>query len=86
MLVKDRTVALEEVVKVRYLFQIGRDVRVIPREVHIIELDIYDVLDFATRGAELARILSAAAPAGVSQSMAAASGAIRYSQRRENDA
>jgi hypothetical protein len=45
VLVQHRAVVLQEVVQVRHLLEIGRDVRVVPCEMDVVENDVDDVLD-----------------------------------------
>jgi len=42
---QQRAVPADEVQQVRHLLQIGRDVRVVPQEMHVVEDQVDDVLD-----------------------------------------
>src|SRR5262249_21516336 len=52
--VGDRAVALQEAQQVGHLLQVGGHVRVVTREVRVVELDVDDVLDRALRRLQLA--------------------------------
>jgi hypothetical protein len=56
----ERAVVPDEVQQVRHLLQIRRDVRVVSQEVHVVELDVDDVLDLAL----VAELTAAAAADG----------------------
>ena len=62
-LVSERAVVLDEVEQVRHLLEVGRDVRVVPQEVHVVELEVDDVLDRAVLRLKLQDRSAAAAVA-----------------------
>src|SRR5579862_5344581 len=51
----ERPVVLDEIEQVGHLLQVRRDVGIVAREVHVVELDVYDVLDFPRARVKLAR-------------------------------
>src|SRR5947209_10116224 len=57
MIGEQRTVALDKVEQVRHLLQVRWNVRVVTREVGIVELNVDNVLNIAFGGVELATIL-----------------------------
>ena len=51
---QDGAVVLEEVQEVRHQLEVGRDVGVVPEEVHIVEADLNDMLDAVAKAALVA--------------------------------
>jgi hypothetical protein len=54
---EQRAVVHDEVEQVRHLLQVGRDIWIVPAEVHVIELDVDDVFD-GTGGARWSQELT----------------------------
>ena len=71
---QERAVALEEVEQVGHQLQVGRDVRVVPEEVHVVERERHHVLDAV---AQVARRVLAVAAAGFAALAAARGGGHR---------
>ena len=78
-LLSQRAVVLNEVQQVRHLLEVGRDVRVVPPEVDVVELELDDVLDAVGE-----RAVPARAPGRSVGFLALANGSdSKYRERRE---
>jgi len=54
VIAQQHAVAFDEVEQVRHLLQVRRDIRVVPGEVRVVELNVDYVLDLAVRRVQLA--------------------------------
>src|ERR1700722_12248368 len=52
----ERAFILEEIQQVRHLLEIRRDIRVVARKMHVVELDVHHVLDLSRGRIQLARL------------------------------
>ena len=53
MIAADGAVVLNEVEQVRHLFEIGRDIRIVASQMHVVENDMNNVLDLTARRIQL---------------------------------
>ena len=53
MIAADGAVALDEIEQIRHLFEIGRNVRIVAPQMHVVENDMNNVFDLTARGIQL---------------------------------